>query len=64
MGRVAGWEVAFLAVAERDRGRLLPTLTTGGSDDGSIQPGRQMWFYQLLRQVDGRWLISGGGSGP
>ena len=40
------------------------TLLTSGSADGSIQPGSQLWFYDLLRQADGRWLIRGGGSGP
>jgi hypothetical protein len=40
------------------------TLTTNGSRDGSIDPGDTIWFYDLQRQGDGRWLLTGGGSGP
>jgi hypothetical protein len=39
------------------------TLTTSG-DGASIPAGNQIWFYHLIRQADGQWLISGGGSGP
>lgn len=38
-------------------------LTTGGSSDGSIAPGRTTWFYDLDRQ-DGEWKLVAGGSGP
>ena len=40
------------------------TLVTTGSDDGSVQPGTLIWFYDLKRQPDGRWRLVGGGSGP
>ena len=39
-------------------------LTTTGSRDGSVEPGDMIWFFQLTRQVDGSWRITGGGSGP
>ncbi len=39
------------------------TITTVGGD-ASMPDGTMTWFYQLLRQPDGRWLIAGGGSGP
>jgi hypothetical protein len=39
-------------------------LTTNGSDDGSILPGDQGWFYSLSRQANGPWRIVGGGTGP
>lgn len=38
-------------------------LTTKGSSDGTITPGKTTWFYDLKRQ-DGEWRIVGGGSGP
>ena len=31
------------------------TLTTGGSQDGSVPAGEITWFYDLKRQVDGTW---------
>ena len=40
------------------------TLTTTGSDDGSIKPGETIRFYSLGRQPNGSWRIVGGGSGP
>lgn len=40
------------------------TLTTGGSQDGSVPAGEITWFYDLKRQVDGTWRLAGGGSGP
>jgi hypothetical protein len=40
------------------------TLTTAGSDDGSIEPGEIIWFYSLDRQPNGSWRIVGGGTGP
>lgn len=38
-------------------------LTTGGSSDGTVEPGRTTWFYDLERR-DGEWKLVGGGSGP
>lgn len=38
-------------------------LTTSGSGDGSIRPGRLTWFYSLAER-DGEWRLVGGGSGP
>ncbi len=38
-------------------------LTTSGSSDGTIAPGKTTWFYDLKRQ-DGQWRLTGGGSGP
>ncbi len=38
-------------------------LTTSGSKDGSITPGKLTWFYQLQLQ-DGEWRLVSGGSGP
>jgi hypothetical protein len=38
-------------------------LTTDGSTDGSIQPGKQTWFYSL-QPINGGWRLVGGGSGP
>lgn len=40
------------------------TITTGGSSDGSLPAGDATWFYDLRRQPDGSWRITGGGSGP
>ena len=38
-------------------------LTTEGSSDGTIAPGKTTWFYDLKRQ-GGAWKLVGGGSGP
>lgn len=38
-------------------------LTTSGTRDGSIQPGRLTWFYSLANR-EGEWRLIGGGSGP
>ena len=38
-------------------------LTTNGSSDGTIAPGKTDWFYQLQRQ-GGEWRIVNGGTGP
>lgn len=39
-------------------------LRTTGTDDGTGQPGGLAWFYNLDRQADGSWRITGGGTGP
>lgn len=39
-------------------------LTTDGSPDDTVPPGRIVWFYVLDRQPDGTWRITEGGSGP
>jgi len=39
------------------------TLTTVGGD-ASMPDGEQTWFYDLQRQPDGAWRLTGGGSGP
>jgi len=39
------------------------TLTVTGGDQ-SMPDGTYTWFYDLLEQPDGTWLIAGGGSGP
>lgn len=39
-------------------------LTSDGSTDGTVPPGDVLWFYTLRLQDDGRWLITGAGSGP
>jgi hypothetical protein len=39
------------------------TLWTVGGDDTMLD-GSHTWFFQLKRQADDRWLVSGGGSGP
>lgn len=38
-------------------------LTISGDTDGTIEPGKQTWFYSL-RRADGEWRLVGGGSGP
>lgn len=43
---------------------FVTTLTTSGSDDGTVPPGDIIWFFSLDRQADGSWRIVGGGSGP
>ncbi|HEU4673508.1 MAG TPA: hypothetical protein VFS32_11465 [Candidatus Limnocylindrales bacterium] len=40
------------------------TLTTDGTEDGTVRPGDVTWFFVLDRQPDGAWRISGGGGGP
>lgn len=40
------------------------TLTTSGSSDEIVAPGRVVWFFQLERQSDGTWRISSGRSSP
>ena len=40
------------------------TLLTSGTADGSVPPGSITWFFDLQRQPNGAWRISGGGSGP
>jgi hypothetical protein len=47
-----------------DIANFATSLTTSGSRDGSVEPGRMTWFFQLNRQADGSWRIEGGGSGP
>ena len=39
------------------------TLTVTGADD-SIRDGDNVWFYTLMKQTDGQWRLTGGGSGP
>ena len=39
-------------------------LTTTGDDGRSIPAGEMIWFYSLMRQPDGAWRLTGGGSGP
>ena len=38
-------------------------LTTRGGD-ASMPDGEHTWFYELDRQPNGAWRITGGGSGP
>lgn len=38
-------------------------LTTDGSSDGTIEPGKTTWFYELKRH-GGEWRLVGGGTGP
>lgn len=40
----------------------MTTMTTTGGD-ASMPDGTVTWFYDLQRQPDGRWLLTGGGSG-
>ena len=47
-----------------DIANFATSLTTSGSRDGSVEPGRTTWFFQLNRQADGAWRIRSGGSGP
>lgn len=39
------------------------TLTTTG-DNESIPAGEMLWFYSLMRQPNGAWRLTGGGTGP
>ena len=32
--------------------------------DGSMNNGKNTWFYDLKQQTDGQWRLVGGGSGP
>jgi hypothetical protein len=52
------------AAAAPDRVEFYTTLTTTGSNDGSVEPGETGWFFELGRQSDGTWRILQGGSGP
>lgn len=40
------------------------TVTTTGDGGQSIHAGEMTWFYSLIRQSDGSWRITGGGTGP
>jgi hypothetical protein len=40
------------------------TLTTTGTDDGTVPPGDVTWFFVLRQQSNGAWRLIGGGSGP
>jgi hypothetical protein len=40
------------------------SLTTTGTDDGSLRAGSITWFYSLKRQASGAWRLAGGGTGP
>lgn len=51
------------ATPEADDVVYATVLTTGGSSDGSIRPGKTTWFYDLERH-GGEWKLVGGGSGP
>ena len=52
------------AAAAPDHAEFYTTLTTTGSNDGSVEPGETGWFFELGRQSDGTWRIMQGGSGP
>jgi hypothetical protein len=39
-------------------------LTTTGDNGQSIRAGELTWFYSLVRQPNGAWRITGGGTGP
>jgi hypothetical protein len=39
-------------------------LTTTGDNGQSIPAGEMIWFYSLMRQPNGAWRITGGGTGP
>lgn len=39
------------------------TITVAGGDQ-SMPDGDHIWFYDLQRQDNGAWRITGGGSGP
>ena len=40
------------------------TLETTHGGDGSVPEDPHIWFYDVQRQPNGPWRITGGGSGP
>ena len=62
--RVSAIEVDWDPARSADERVYATTLTTSGSDDGSITAGTTTWFFDLRRQPDGTWRLAGGGSGP
>jgi hypothetical protein len=51
------------AVGDRELD-VATTLTTSGSQDGTIPAGTVTWFFVLTKQPDGSWRITDAGSGP
>ncbi len=43
---------------------VFSTMLTVTAGDKSMPDGTYAWFYDLGRQPDGAWLLTGGGSGP
>ena len=43
---------------------VFSTTMTVTDGDESMPDGTYTWFYDLGRQPDGAWLLTGGGSGP
>lgn len=63
--RVTRSEIAAGNPAQPRDGEVVfaTTITVVGGDQ-SMPDGDHIWFYDLQRQANGTWRITGGGSGP
>jgi hypothetical protein len=61
---VTAFEVDSTPATPTDHEVVFATKLTMSGGDGSIRDGTNLWFYQLQRQANGSWRLTGGGTGP
>lgn len=61
---VTAYQIDGRAQPSADEVVFATTVTTTGDHGQSIDAGEMTWFYSLMRQPNGAWRITGGGSGP